>query len=152
MSLLDEKVKQFRELLDQTVEQFLSQFGEAVVKAGSQSIATDAQLRKIFVGTVEMGMKCHIPPEKVGDAIWDPRNTANSAHISKLIWKTSTADKPFFPETHQWVKDALVQVCQDTPENVIEVRREITAIKLREAESLRQAKLSGGNQGLPGSS
>ncbi len=151
MSFLDEKVKQFRELLDQTIEQFLILFGQAAVKVGSSSIASDEQLRKIFIGAVEMGIKCKIPPDKVGDAIWDPRNGANHSHINKLIWKSATEGNPIFPETHQWIKDALVQVCQDTPENVVKVRNEITAGKLREAESLRQAKLSGSDQGQSGS-
>ncbi len=54
MSLLDEKVKQFRELLDQTIEQFTLLIGFSGVKAGSQTIATDEQLRNILVATVNM--------------------------------------------------------------------------------------------------
>ncbi len=121
MSLLNEKVKQFRELLDQTLEQFTLMIGFAGVKAGSQTIATDEQLRNIFIATVKMGIKCSISPENVGEAVWHPLKPIYQDHVSNIVWKNG----PFNQQTHEWVRKALVQVCQDTKENVLEVRREI---------------------------
>ena len=146
MSLLDEKVKQFRELLDQTLEQFTLMIGFAGVKAGSQTIATDEQLRKIFVATVKQGIKCSIPAERVGEEVWNNLKPSHQEHVSNIIWKNG----PFNPQTYEWVRKALIQVCQDTKENVLEVRREITQLQ-HDAEGVRKANLSGSNQGLPGS-